>query len=50
MDETLEKWEERIDGQADMTEEERAELVTEIRCALFDDLSIRLEDIFYYVD
>ena len=34
----------------DMTEEERAELVTEIRCALFDDLSIRLEDIFYYVD
>ena len=34
----------------DMTEEEKAEVVTEIRCAVFDDLSIRLEDIFYYGD
>lgn len=34
----------------DMTGEEKAEVVTEIRCAVFDDLSVRLEDIFYYVD
>ena len=34
----------------DMTEEEKAELVTEIHCSLFDDLSIRLEEVFYYVD
>lgn len=29
-----------------MTEEERAALVTEFQCSLFDDLDIRLEDIF----
>ena len=29
-----------------MSEEERAALVTEFRCSLFDDLTIRLEDIF----
>ena len=34
----------------DMTDEEKAEVVTEIRCAVFGDLSVRLEDIFYYVD
>ena len=34
----------------DMPDEEKAEVVTEIRCAVFGDLSIRLEDIFYYVD
>ena len=33
----------------DMTEEEKAEIVTEIRPAIFDDLSIRLEDVFYRV-
>ena len=34
----------------DMTEEEKAELVTEIRCTLFDDLSVGLSDLFYYGD
>ena len=29
-----------------MTEEEKAEVVTEFRCSLFDDLSIRLADVF----
>ena len=29
-----------------MTEEDRAAIVTEFRCSLFDDLTIRLEDIF----
>ena len=33
----------------DMKEEERAAVVTEFRCSLFDDLTIRLEDIFYRV-
>jgi Uma2 family endonuclease len=33
----------------DMTEAEKAEIVTEIRPALFEDLSIPLEDLFYYV-
>ena len=32
-----------------MTEEERAELVTEFHCTLFDDLAIKLEDVFYRV-
>ena len=31
----------------DMKEAERAEVVTEFRCSLFDDLPIRLKDIFY---
>ena len=33
----------------DMTEEEKAAVVTEFKCTLFDDLTIRLEDIFYRV-
>ena len=33
----------------DMTDEEKAQVVTEFRCTLFDDLSIRLEDVFYYL-
>ena len=33
----------------DMTVEEKAEVVTEFKCTLFDDLTIRLEDIFYRV-
>ena len=33
----------------DMTDEEKAELVTEFRCTLFDDLSIKLAEVFYYV-
>ena len=32
-----------------MKEDERAAVVTEFRCSLFDDLTIRLEDIFYRV-
>ena len=32
---------------AKMTEEERAALVTQFKCSLFDDLDIQLEDIFY---
>ncbi|MBQ9347857.1 MAG: Uma2 family endonuclease [Oscillibacter sp.] len=32
---------------ADMTEEERAAVPTEFRCTLFDDLTVRLEDVFY---
>lgn len=32
---------------AKMTEAERAALVTHFQCSLFDDLDIRLEDIFY---
>lgn len=31
----------------DMTEEERAAVVTEFKCSLYDDLIIRLEDVFY---
>ena len=31
----------------DMTEEERAGVVTEFKCSLYDDLVIRLEDVFY---
>lgn len=31
----------------DMTEEERAAIVTEFKCSLYDDLVIRLEDVFY---
>ena len=31
----------------DMTDEEKAELITEFRCHLYDDLTIRLDDIFY---
>ena len=34
---------------ADMTEAELADMVTDFRCSLFDDLTIRLEDIFYRV-
>ena len=33
----------------DMKEEERAAIVTEFQCSLFDDLTIRLEDVFYRV-
>ena len=33
----------------DMTQAERAEMVTEFPCSLFEDLTIRLEDIFYRV-
>lgn len=32
-----------------MTEEEKNALVTEFKCTLFDDLSIRLDDVFYRV-
>lgn len=32
-----------------MTDAERASLVTQFQCTLFDDLSIRLEDVFYRV-
>ncbi len=35
---------------AQMTEKERAEVVTEFRCSLFDDLTISLADIFYRTD
>ena len=34
---------------AGMTDAERAALVTEFRCSLFDDLTIRIDDIFYRV-
>ena len=34
----------------DMTDEEKAAVVTEFKCSLFSDLTIRLEDIFYRVD
>ena len=30
-----------------MSEKERAEVVTEFQCSLYDDLTIRLEDVFY---
>lgn len=33
-----------------LTEEEQAELVTSFKCSLFDDLDIRLEDVFYRVN
>ena len=33
----------------DMDEDERTKVVTEFKCSLFDDLTIRLEDIFYRV-
>lgn len=33
----------------DMEEDERPEVVTEFKCSLFDDLVIRLDDIFYRV-
>lgn len=39
---TYEDWE-----LAQMTPEERAEIVTHFKCSLFDDLEIPLEDIFY---
>ena len=29
-----------------MKEEEKAELISEFRCALFEDLTVRLEDVF----
>ena len=32
----------------DLTEEEKSEIVTEFRPAIFDDLTVRLEDVFYY--
>lgn len=32
---------------AEMTEEERAAVVTHFKCSLFDDLNIPVEDIFY---
>ena len=32
---------------AQMTEQERAEVVVQFQCSLFDDLDIPLEDIFY---
>lgn len=32
----------------DLTEKEKSEVVTEIRPAIFDDLAIPLEDVFYY--
>ena len=32
---------------AQMSEEERAAVVTHFKCSLFDDLDISLEDIFY---
>ena len=32
-----------------MSEEEKAALVTEFKCTLFEDLSIKLEDVFYRV-
>ena len=32
----------------DLTEKEKAEVVTEIRPAIFDDLAIPLEEVFYY--
>ena len=32
---------------ADMTDEERAAVPIEFRCTLFDDLTVRLEDVFY---
>ena len=32
---------------ARMTEKERAEVVTRFKCSLYDDLDIRLEDVFY---
>lgn len=35
---------------AEMSEKERAEVVTEFRCSLFDDLTISLADIFYRID
>ena len=37
------------DDLKDMTDEERAAVVTEFKCSLFDDLTIRLKDIFYRV-
>ncbi|MBR4210821.1 MAG: Uma2 family endonuclease, partial [Oscillibacter sp.] len=30
----------------DMTDEERAAIVTEFQCSLFDDLTIRVDDVF----
>lgn len=33
-----------------MTEAERAAVQTEFQCSLFDDLTIRLEDIFEDID
>ena len=32
----------------DLTEKEKAEVVTEIRPAIFDDRAIPLEEVFYY--
>ena len=33
----------------DMTEEEKSEIVTEFHPAIFDDMAVRLEDVFYYL-
>ena len=33
----------------DMTEEEKAEIVTEFHPAIFDNMTVRLEDVFYYL-
>ena len=33
----------------DMTDEEKAEVVTEFHPAIFEDMTVRLEDVFYYV-
>ena len=33
----------------DMTDEEKAEVVTEFHPAIFEDMPVRLEDVFYYV-
>ena len=33
----------------DMTDDEKAEVVTEFHPAIFDDMTVRLEDVFYYV-
>ncbi len=35
---------------AGMSEDDRAQIVTEIKCSLFDDFTISLEDIFWRVD
>ena len=33
----------------DMTDEEKAEVITEFHPAIFEDMTVRLEDVFYYV-
>lgn len=32
-----------------MSDKEKSAIVTEFKCSLFDDLTIRLEDVFYRV-